>query len=505
MNLYALVLALIVIALLSVSVSQVRKTRTKADYLVAGRSLPWFVLVFTLLSSWIGSGSLFAGAENAFKNGFAALWQPAGGWCGLLIIYFIAPRARKFAKFTIPDLLETRYDVRARVLGATAILFAFTAITSYQFKGGGDILHIVFPGLDVAAREVFGIAAGKEHALGMIIIAVFVVTFTALAGMASVAYMDVVIGMLATVAALLSLPFLVARVGGWSGFHAALPPEYFQLFGNFKGAGGGFVRAMELLVPTMLLLLGNQSIYQKFFSARSERDARLSVVGWLGGTVLLEVVIVAIAVLGAALFLHTPGVKAREIIPYTARNGVPSLVGAILVGAIFAKVISTANNYLFSPATNLVNDVYTRFINPDASDQKVLRVSRFLIALLGVFALLQGTVSESILAMSLYAYTVYSAAITPVVLAAFFWRRATAAGAVVCILAGTAITIFWNVQQFALEAGRTTLLPAEWLARDAIFPALLVSVVSLVVVSLLTPAPAPEKWQPFAASDVSAA
>ncbi|MGZ6070297.1 MAG: sodium:solute symporter family protein [Myxococcaceae bacterium] len=501
MNLYGLVLAIIVLALLSVSISQVRKTKTKADYLVAGRTLPWYILVFTLLPSWIGSGSLFAGAENAFRNGFAALWQAAGGWCGLLVIYFIAPRARKFAQFTIPDLLETRYNVWARVLGAAAILFAFTAIASYQFKGGGDILHIIFPGLDVAAREVFGLAPGNEHALGMVIIAVFVVLFTALAGMASVAYMDVVIGGLATVASILSIPFLPVRVGGWSGFHAALPPEYFQAFGRFGGAGGGFVRAMELLVPTMLLLLGNQSIYQKFFSARSERDARLSVVGWLAGTVLLEVLIVGIAVLGAALFLHTPGVKAREIIPYTARNGVPSLVGAILVGAIFAKVISTANNYLFSPATNLVNDVYLRFVNPGASDRSVLRVSRVLIAVLGVFALLQGTVSESILAMSLYAYTVYSAAITPVVLSAFFWRRATSAGAVVCILAGTAITIFWNVQQLALEAHRDTILPASWLGRDAIFPALLVSVVSLVVVSLLTPAPAPAKWLPFAAAE----
>jgi len=498
MNLYGLVLAIIVLALLSVSISQVRKTKTKADYLVAGRSLPWYILVFTLLSSWIGSGSLFAGAENAFRNGFAALWQPAGGWVGLLVIYFIAPRARKFAQFTIPDLLETRYDVRARVLGATAILFAFTAIASYQFKGGGDILHIVFPGLDVAARDIFGLAPGNEHALGMIIIATFVILFTALAGMASVAYMDVVIGALTTFAALLSVPFLLVRVGGPSGFHAALPPEYFQVFGRFGGAGGGFVRAMELLVPTMLLLLGNQSIYQKFFSARSERDARLSVIGWLGGTVLLELLIIAIAVLGAALFLHAPGVKGREIIPYTARNGVPSLVGAILVGAIFAKVISTANNYLFSPATNLVNDVYTRFINRNASDRSVLRVSRILIAVLGLFALLQGTVSESILAMSLYAYTVYSAAITPVVLSAFFWRRATASGAVVCILAGTAITIFWNVQQLALAGHRATVLPATWLERDAIFPALLVSVVSLVVISLLTPAPAPEKWQPFA-------
>ena len=92
LNLYAVVLTVIVAALLTVSLWQVRKVHTKADYLVAGRSLPAYVLVFTLLSSWIGAGSLFAGAENAFRNGFAALWQPAGGWAGLLIIYFVAPR-----------------------------------------------------------------------------------------------------------------------------------------------------------------------------------------------------------------------------------------------------------------------------------------------------------------------------------------------------------------------------------------------------------------------------
>jgi SSS family solute:Na+ symporter len=108
--LYPIVLGVIVLVLLSVSLSRLRGTQTKADYLVAGRSLPAIVLVFTLLSSWIGSGSLLGGAENAYKHGMAALWQGGGGWAGLLLIYFIAPRARKFAQFTIPDLLEARYN-----------------------------------------------------------------------------------------------------------------------------------------------------------------------------------------------------------------------------------------------------------------------------------------------------------------------------------------------------------------------------------------------------------
>ena len=120
MNLYVVVLGIIVVTLLGVSLARLGKVKTKADYLVAGRSLPAFVLVFTLLSSWIGSGSLLGGAENAYKHGFAALWQGGGGWAGLALIYFIAPRARKFAQYTIPDLLEARYNQAARVLGVSA-------------------------------------------------------------------------------------------------------------------------------------------------------------------------------------------------------------------------------------------------------------------------------------------------------------------------------------------------------------------------------------------------
>lgn len=504
MNLYAIVLAAIVAVLLFVSLSQVRKVKTKADYLVAGRTLTWYVLVFTLLSSWIGSGSLFGGAENAFKNGFAALWQAAGGWLGLLVIIFVAPRARKFAQFTIPDLLQARYNTAARVLGAIAIIFAFTAICSYQFKGGGDVLHLIFPGLDQVARDQFGIAAGHEHALGSVIIAAFVILFTAVAGMSSVAYLDVVIGILATVTCITAVPILISKAGGWSGMHATLPPEYFQLFGKFAIVNGvdqgwltGLVRGLELLVPTMLLLLGNQSMYQKFFSARTERDAKLSVIGWIIGTFILETVIVTIAVVGAALYMNAPDVKAREIIPYAARHGLPSFIGALLMGAVFAKVISTANNYLFSPATNLVNDIYVRFINKDASDRTVLIVSRFMVIGLGIFALLQGTLWESILAMALYAYTIYSAAITPVVMAAFFSRRATATAAVWSIALGTVITIFWNLQQIAVQNHRSTLIPAGWLVRDAIFPALMVSVVALVVISAFTAPPTEQQLAPF--------
>ena len=255
-QLYVAVLAVIVAVLLGVAIYRTTRVKTKADYLVAGRSLPAFVLVLTLLTSWIGAGSLFAGAENAYKNGFAALWQPAGGWLGLLLIYFIAPRARKFAQFTLPDLLEARYNQTARVLGTLAILFAYVGITSYQFKGGGDVLHLIFP--DTVTSE-----------LGTYIIAFFVIVTTALAGMSSVAYMDVAIGSLVTGICIVSTPYLLHQAGGWSALHSQLPPQYFELFGNYRlspqgvlqSPAMGLVRALEFLVLTMLLMVLILSIW----------------------------------------------------------------------------------------------------------------------------------------------------------------------------------------------------------------------------------------------------
>jgi SSS family solute:Na+ symporter/sodium/proline symporter len=448
--------------------------KTKADYLVAGRSLPAVVLVFTLLTSWIGAGSLFAGAENAYRNGFAALWQPAGGWLGLLLIYFIAPRARKFAQFTLPDLLEARYNQTARVLGTFAILFAYVGITSYQFKGGGNVLHLIFP--DTVTPE-----------LGAYIIAAFVIVTTALAGMSSVAYMDVAIGSLVTVICIIAAPMLFFKAGGWTGLHAALPESHFQVLGNLT-----FVRALEFLVPTMLLMLGNQVMYQKFFSAKTERDARISVIGWILGTLLLETLIVAIAVFGSALY--PTGEVARqpyEIIPYTARHGLPALMGALLLGAVFAKVISTASNYLFSPATNLVEDVFVRYISPGASNKRILIVSRLAVVLLGCWALYQAIYAPSILEKMLWAYTIYSAALTPVVLAAFYSKRVTAWGAVAAIAAGTVITLLWDVP------GVREWFPPILAQRDAIFPALFVAVTAMVVVSLFTRAPQSEQLVQF--------
>jgi len=458
---YIVTVGSLVSVLLIAAINRSLSVRNEADFLVAGRRLSWPVLVFTLLSSWIGAGSLFAGGENAYRNGFAALWQPAGGWLGLIVISLIAGRARRFAQYTVPDLLEARYNATARLFATVAIVLSYTMITSYQFKAGGDVLHLIFPQVTQTS--------------GTYVIAGFVILFTALAGMGSVAYVDLIIGVLVTAIAVISFPLLLDSAGGWATVRQNLSEDRFTVFGPLSPT-----QALAFALPSFLLLIGNQGMYQKFFSARSERDAKLAVFGWIAGTLILETLIIAIAVVGSSRFhLQNP----REIIPTTARLGLPALPGALLLAGIFAKVISTANNYLFSPATNLIHDVYQRFLAPHASERRTLLVSRITVVALGIFALLQAAHFESILRAALYAYTVYGSAVTPSVMAVFFWKRANAFGAVTSIVLGTAVTVGWNLAGIRV--------------MDAVYPALVISVLSLIVGSLAT-SPAPEeKWKPF--------
>jgi SSS family solute:Na+ symporter len=468
---YVITLSFVVVLLVSITVYKFTQVTTQTDFMVAGRKLSWPVLVFTLLSSWIGAGSLLGGSENAYKHGFAALWQPAGGWLGLLLIAAIAGRARHFAQFTVPDLLEARYNSAARVLATVAIVISYVVITSYQFIGGGDILHLIFPSI---ASEV-----------GLWIMAAFVIFFTAMAGMASIAYLDLVIGSAVTLTVIVAVPILLHTAGGWGAVRARLPATHFQVLGDYDWRG-----AVGLALPTMLLLIGNQGMYQKFFSAKSESDARKSVVGWIVGTVLLESLLITLAVVASSM-LHTE--RPREIIALTAKQALPPLLGAILLGGVFAKVISTANNYLFSPSTNLIHDVYQRFIDKNATPARIMVVSRLIVVLLGLFAVLQASEFESILKASLYAYTIYGAAVTPSVMAVFFWRRSTTAGAVSSILLGTIVTVGWQLLQ---KYGSTEIQNAIG-SVDAVYPALAASVFSLIGVSLLTAPPSQEQLAAF--------
>lgn len=448
-----------------------RRLKREEDFLVAGRSLTAPILVGTLLASWIGSGDIFSVSDLSYNHGYSSLIGSSGGWLGIIIVFFIAGRVRRFGQFTVPDILEARYNKWARILATITTIIAYVTIVSYQFRGGGWVLNIITEG-KITEKQ------------GIILVAIFVITYTLLAGMLSVAYLDIFNGLIMLGGIFLALPFLIQHVGGLDTIAANVTPREHSFLGNMT-----WIQAMGYFVPTLLLALGNGNMYQRFFSAKDEREAKKSVIGWVLGVIIMGVVLQSLAVVGSSYFKGLEAEQAGKIILFVAHKGVPVAVGCALMAAITAIIISTANSFLLVPATNVIRDIYQRFINPDLPDKKMILYSRLTVVVLGLIAYSLISFFPRILDAAYAAYTVYGAGITPALIAVFFWKRATAMGGVLSISGGMATTVIWEIANKMLGH-----LP---FGVPAVYPALLLSLFLLIFISLFSPKPSEEKWKPF--------
>ncbi len=462
-----------------------KRVKSQDDFMVAGRSLKTKVMVFTLICTWIGSGTFIAGAEFAAQAGISAIWLAAGAWVGIIVIYFLAGKIRTFGQYTIGDILEERYGPAARLFGAIALIIAFVVIVSYQFVAGGFILNVVTDG-------------AIPDSVGTVIAAVFVILFTALGGMVAVAYTDLPNGIIILLACLLAIPFVYFAVGGLPQATQVLEPGYFAAINEQFGAHptlkvGGYFLA------TMLLLMGVQSMYQKFYSAQTPKDAKKAVILWTLGTIFVETVVVVIAVFAYSKFkdqidLSIPK-EGGKVVLLAAKSLVPPPVGILLLGAACAVVISTGMNYLLSPSTNIMRDIYQRFLKKDASQSTMVALQKVFVVVLGVLAFLIAMQLTSVLQTAYFAYTIYGVAITPALIAALAWKRTTKAGGLASIISGTAVCILLKVMAEVLPPEKVP--EGDPWGIPLIYPALVVSVGSLIIVSLLTPKPKPEMLDKF--------
>jgi SSS family transporter len=461
------------IVLIAVGAIRGRQVATQEDFAVAGRKLSVFVLFGTMLATWIGTGSIFGNAEKAYQVGIAAVILPAASILGVLALSFLAGRVRRLKQITIQDILETRYYSTARLLGAIALILAYTTILSYQYRAAGAVLKLTLPSI--------------QDNTAVIVAATFIIIYTAMAGMYSVAYTDVVMGITMIIGMLFAMPMFYSKVGGLDGLAAKLPASHMEIFGPI-----GLVEALGLLLPPCLLILGDANMYQRFFAARSEGAATKATIAAFFGIAFMETSIIVTAWLASGLEpnLDIPG----RVIAFAARDHLPRVLGALLLTTIMAIVLSTAIAYLLAPATVIVRDIYQRFINPKASDKSIVWLSRIVVLFLGIVAYWLSLQSREFLSVALYAYTIYGASITPSLLAAFLWKRATTAGAVWSIMAGTLITIIWKMMKFDVTVPKSFGWNTE---IDAVIPAILISIAVLILVSLAGEPPDRAKIAPF--------
>ena len=459
------------LVLLFIGIRSSYRIQSRVDLHLAGRRLSAPVLVATLLATWIGSGALFSIADLSYHHGYSSLIGSAGGWTGILVITFFAGRIRRFGQFTVPDILEARYSTATRIMATGAIILAYTTVVSYQIRAGGWIINLISSGkipLNVA----------------MICLTGFVVLYTSTAGMLSLARMDIVNGIIMILGIFLALPFLIRSGGGIRTIAANVTPRIHPILGNMT-----WVQAFGYFAPTFLLALGNANAYQRFYSARDEHTARKSVIGWFFGVMVLGVALQSLAVIGSSMFKGLSDSDSGKIILLVARDGLPVFIGSFLFASIMAIVISTANGFLLVPAVSIMRDVVQRFVWEDISDRHAILGTRIALVLLGMTSYAIVGFFPRVLDAAFTAYTVYGAAVTPALIAAFFWKRATPAAGTISILSGTLVTVFWKVAEKFIET-----VP---FGLPAIYPAFLCSVTALILVSVTGKKPEASKWRSF--------
>ncbi|MDH3439320.1 MAG: sodium:solute symporter family protein [Gammaproteobacteria bacterium] len=495
---YAAVVTTYVLLLLGISVYKSRTVKTDEDFMVAGRGVPVYMLVATLVCTWIGSGSLFGTAGLTFRTGISELWFSAGAWVGILIVYMIAARVRRIAQYTLTDLLEKRYNQLAKVLGTITIIIAYMVIAGYQFKGGGRFIAILSDG-------------SITPETGMIIAAFLIVGFTVLAGMVSIVSIDIFNGSIMLLAMIVTLPFAIMGHGGVDAVITTIEqtqPTHLSIMG-----GHDVVWVMGIALPTFLLLMSESSMYQKFSSADSAQNARKAVMGMFIGVVVIEVLMMLISLVGFAIYADDPRffmadgsvnrAMAEEIILRIGFEQMPVIVGSLLLAAGSAIIISTGNTFLMVTSTNVTRDIFQAFFYKDATSSQIVWIQRICIVGIGLLAYLMMSQFETILEMALMSYTMIGASLAPPLLAAFFWKRVTRIAGVMSIASGMLTVITIAVLNSVFKDSGTTILGAAFpMNTDYIaIPAVIVSVSTLVIVSLLTPKPLDSDWQEFMSSE----
>ncbi len=493
---YTTVVTTYIALLIGISIYKSRSVKSQDDFIVAGRNVPVYLLVATLVCTWIGSGSLFGTAGLTFRSGFSELWFSMGAWIGILVIYFVAARVRSISQYTLTDLLEKRYSRLARVLGTITIIIAYMVIAGYQFKGGGRFISILTQ--DQVSPEA-----------GMLISCIIIVGFTVLAGMVSIVSIDIFNGIIMILAMVLTLPFAIASHGGVDAVVSTIQvknPDYLSMF-----AGHDAWWVLGVILPTFILLLSESSIYQKFSSARDSKSAKRAVMGMFTGVVVIEALMCTIAVVGYAIYADDPRFfladgsinrsMAEEVILRIGYEQIPVFIGSLLLAGGVAIIISTGNTFLMVTSTNVARDIFQTFVFKDATSDQMVWIQRVSIVVIGLLSFLLMSQFETILEMAFISYTMIGASLAPVLLASFFWKRVTRQGGVASIASGMAIVLLIAFTNKILQASESTLsilgitfpMDTDYIAIPAVF----VSVLTLVVVSLLTPPSPKSVWEPF--------
>lgn len=417
-----------------------RRVRDSGDFFVAGRRLRAGLLFATVLAANIGAGSTVGAAGLGYRDGLSAWWWVGSAGIGSIVLaLWVGPRIRRLAAEhdlrTVGDFLEWRYGSSVRAAIALLLWLGTLAILAGQLIALAWVLYVV---------------AGIPKYAGCLIGGVVMTTYFTAGGLLASASVNLVQLVVLLLGFALALPLTMGAVGGLDAVAAAVADESF--WSIWRGGGSGWIY-LAMLGPAFVVSPG---LLQKVYGARDDRAVRIGVGA---NAVVLLLFAFAPTLLGMVARVLHPGLTNHELaLPTLLMADLPPLIGSLGLAALFSAEVSSADAILFMLATSLSQDLYRRFVNPGASDRRVLAVARGAAVGGGALGVTLAIVSPTVIgALSIF-YTLLGVSLFVPVIVGLYSRRPGVAEALAAIAAGVAIVV--ALQLWTDGRGSGVLTPA---------------------------------------------
>ena len=456
------------------------KTGGEKTYFLGGRQMGPWVSALSAGASDMSAWVLMGLPASIYAAGIGKAWIAIGLAIGYAVSWIIeAPRLRRFSiiaddSITIPQYLTNRFKSSSKVLQiicAVIFIFAYTIYAASSMKACGTLFNTVL---------------GINASTAMYIAAAIIVAYTFLGGFSAVCWTDFFQGLLMLAALLVAPIFALGLVNAGKGAETAaqLPAGYWSLMTNWKdiisGLGWG------------LGYFGMPHIIVRFMAVRSDHELRKSAKIGIVWNILIVAFSVAAGCIGHLLLGEIS--DSSTVFIQMVRLIFPGVISGILLSAILAASMSTADSQLLASASAFASDVYKPvFRKNKATDQEMLWAGRFVVLAISAVAVIIASNPKSGTIMGLVenAWGVFGAAFGPAILLSLFWKRFNFPGAVAGILVGAVVDILW-------------LAVLGSLGIYEIIPGFICGFIAAVVVSLCTKAPGKEVEELFDKASKSA-
>ncbi|MEJ2368693.1 MAG: sodium:solute symporter family protein [Acidobacteriota bacterium] len=454
---YAIIFGYLVIVL-GIGVYFLRRQTSVDEYFVGDRKMGAGHIGFSVVATDVGGGFSIGLGGLGFAMGLSGSWLLFTGFIGAITAAVILiPRVKhmgdKFGFLTYPDFLEKRYDGKTRLLAALVSGIGYAGFVGAQILAGAKLSSAAFD-IDLVTAVV--------------IMAGVVILYTAFGGLQAVIYTDTLQWMVLLGGLLFfALPFAYFKVGGWRHIKEVLPPAHFSLT-NISPVE--FATWMFTIIPIWFV---GMTLYQRIYATRDVKTAKRA--WYLAG--LLEWPLMSFLGVTLGMFARViyPSVESEMGLPLLIKGVLPVGIVGLVMASYFSAIMSTADSCLLASVGNFVNDIYQKYISPEAPEKRVLAIGRLLTVLIGAASVSLALLVPKVLDAILLSYAFMVSGLFIPTLGALLYKR------------GSATAAFWSI----VAGGGTSVLLSvfpEWNPLpDAILLALPASLVVYLVLSWFFP------------------